>query len=80
MTFQASQVARTAQGDLAKDAVDTLAMAIMQTATPQTQLEEDRIRITLAKGILKTSREIFPMDTAYIDDQPWEMLQGLVHL
>ena len=37
------------------------------------------MRMTVAKEILQTSREMFPVDTAYTDDQLWEMLRGLVH-
>ena len=33
------------------------------------------MRMTVAKEILQTSREMFPVDMAYTDDQLWEMLQ-----
>ena len=78
-TLQALRAARTAKEDLAEDSTDARAVANTQIATLQTQLEEDRMRMTVAKEILQTSREMFPVDTAYTDDQLWEMLRGLVH-
>ena len=78
-TLQALRAARTAKEDLAEDSTDARAVANMQIAMLQTQLEEDRMRMTVAKEILQTSREMFPVDTAYTDDQLWEMLRGLVH-
>ena len=70
-TLQALQAARTAKGDLAEGATDTHAMANMQIKTQHTQLEGDRMRMKVAKEIPQTSREMFPVDMAYTDDQLW---------
>ena len=74
MKLQAQQTTRVAK----EDASNTRTVGNTQVATLHTQLEEDRMQKTVAREILQTSQEMFPIETAYSNDQLWEILRGLV--
>ena len=77
VTHQALRTAKASRENLAKGAAGARAIADMQIAEQQTQLEEDQMRMAVLKEILQTLPELFPINTACTDDRLWEMLRGI---